>query len=110
MKNADDILRYIESRYVLVLEKPESYFESPPEMESTFFELELLYEFIVDDSWTFPACMARFGYTQFLLDRGYGAATFTTRNADNPNLFSALTDFWREYLASDRRKKSVDTE
>ena len=45
------------------------------------------------------------GYGPFLMSKGYGAASFTTRErplskdpTDDRELFSRLVAFWREYL------------
>ena len=106
MKNADDILSYIEDFYGLVLEKPSLYFGSPSEMEAVLFEFERLYEFIVDHNEPFPfSC--DFGYRDFLHDRGYGAGRFTNAERHDSSQFHEMAAFWREYLASDWRKNSL---
>jgi hypothetical protein len=102
MKNADDIVRYIENFYSLSLERPESSFGSPSQMEAVLWELEMLYEFIVDDEWESPG-VSGFGYTSFLVERGYGVGRFTDVERRDPDEFVRMAAFWRDYLASDWR-------
>jgi hypothetical protein len=102
MKNADDIVRYIENFYSFGLERPESCFGSPSQMEAVLWELEMLYEFIVDDEWESPG-VSGFGYTRFLVERGYGVGRFTDVERRDPDEFVRMGAFWRDYLASDWR-------
>jgi hypothetical protein len=104
MKTTHEILKYIDMRYNEFLDIPKSYFLSPQAMEITLVELELLYEFIVDDSWSPPRCLD-FGYFQFLEDEGYGVAQFTTRKPQDSQTFEKMANFWRKYLNSNRRKR-----
>jgi hypothetical protein len=104
MKSIDEILHYIEMRYSEFLDIPKSYFDNPQAMETALIELELLYEFIVDENWR-PPCAWDFGYFRFLEDEGYGVARFTIREKQDSQTFDRMADFWRKYLVSKRRKK-----
>jgi len=110
MRSADQIVQYIEHFYSLAVERPESYFWSPVAMEAVLSELEVLYEFIVDDKRTFPLRFLNFGYNEFLMQEGYGASSFTHNRGEEPASFSAMAAFWRKYLESDMRKRPGGTQ
>lgn len=110
LRNALDVLDYIEQWYQYWLDRPEMYAANPGEMEAMFIVLETIREFVIqpDVEHVGPGTI---GYPTYCKEHGLGAALFTTRDrggkwsaphADRED-FEPFCAFMKGYLTSKHR-------
>jgi hypothetical protein len=111
MKSSLEVLAHIERLYERYLASPRSYASDPRVFEQILSSLEDLREFILDVG-SRGVESSKSGYTQFLIEKGYGAKDFTSaryladqnaNSVDDLEMFNDISSFWRQFLQSPRR-------
>lgn len=107
MRDASEILKYIEERYERMLARPHMYAGSPAMLEAILTTLEEVREFLITDD---DRLTNLDGYSSFLLAKGFGAIGFTGREFEKTHqahmdatAFRPFCDFWKEFLATEQR-------
>jgi hypothetical protein len=116
MRDARDVLEYLDSLVAYWVDRPEMYAPDPSTLEYQFMLIEDIRAFVLHEGDAARSSLDN-GYIRFLMAEGLGAATFTTTRESLPveaptrDRFAPLCDFLRRYLASEYRRlwKSDDS-
>jgi len=103
MKTAQDIVNYIDTKYVFMIERPWMYGGAPRMLEAIIFELELLRDFITEQTTPGKA------FTDYIDSLGYGSAAsiFNVPGEPSPPVdkagFAIMASVLTGYLQSQSR-------
>lgn len=102
MRSVKDILRYIESYHLHMLDRPHMYSATPESFEEKLFFLERLRAFILDSEER---------WSDYLVNNGFGVATVSTRLSEqgineSHVQFTEIAKHFREYLLKQGRSTS----
>jgi hypothetical protein len=110
MRSTPEILDQIEMLMKRSVERPAMYAPSPEALENLLGCLDDLRCFIHEKAYKSESC----GYCGFLISRGFGSSTFTSRNFPpaprRTEDFELFAGFWKQYLASDYYTNAARTD